>query len=318
MVLTRIDKSQLKIGMFVEAIEGTWQDHPSIGRRFTVKDGQQIEMIRNSNVSAIFINTALGNMNTGTSGFPSRSAKNIRNASKQEKFETAKKIHGQAVEARNLMEGLFTGRNLSPDAFKPLAGDISQAMEENPSLYIGMSRLRSRDTATFVHSLAVAALLLHFARSLDMDETTVHHLCMAGLLHDLGKLTIPKSILQKQGPLTAAERAMVERHPENGYQLLLEHHAMPQLVLDICRSHHERLDGKGYPERLTADRISPEVRMSTICDVFDALTSTRPYKKGWSSQQALSWMMDREDQFDKALLWRFVLSLDPEMTKGII
>ncbi|WP_288425740.1 HD-GYP domain-containing protein [uncultured Agrobacterium sp.] len=316
MVVTRIDKHQLKIGMFVEAMEGAWQDNPTLGRRFTIKDGQQLAIIQGSKVSGVFINTALGNCNIGT-GAP-LPCKSIKTATRQDKMQMAGKISGQADEAKTLIQSVFEGRDLTVEAFTPLAADIGRTMEENPSLFIGMSRLRSRDTATFVHSLAVAALLMHFARSMEMDEATLQLLCMAALLHDLGKLAIPKQILHKQGPLTPEERALVEQHPEIGYRQLQEHPATPQLVLDICRSHHERLDGKGYPERLSAADIGTEVRMCTICDVFDALTSARSYKKGWSSQQALSWMMAREDQFDKALLWRFVLSLDPEMTKGII
>ncbi len=316
MVVTRIDKSQLKVGMFVEALEGAWQDNPKLGRRFTVRSGQEIEIILNSNISAVFINTALGR-DISSSYHPS-GCRNITTATKQDKFETARKIHGHAAEARSLIEDVCLGRTITMEAFTPLVSDVARTMEENPSLYIGMSRLRFRDSATFVHSLAVAALLLHFGRSMHMDDETIEHLCMAGILHDIGKLTIPKQVLQKQGPLNAAERKLIEQHPERGYELLSSHLSMPKLVLDICRSHHERLDGKGYPDRLGAEQISVEVRMSTICDVFDALTSTRPYKKGWSSQQALSWMMCREDQFDKTLLWQFILSLDPEMTKGIL
>lgn len=315
MVVTRIDKSQLKIGMFVEAIEGAWQDSPTLGRRFTVRSGNEIDIIQRSNISAVFINTALGRPIEHSHG---SGARNIASATKQDRIETSLKIKGQAAEARSLIEDVCLGRTITVEAFTPLVTDVARTMEENPSLYIGMSRLRFRDSATFVHSLAVAALLLHFGRSMHMDDETVEHLCMAGILHDIGKLTIPLNILQKQGPLNTAERYTVEEHPERGYQLLSTHGRMPALVLDICRSHHERLDGKGYPNRLSADEISTEVRMSTICDVFDALTSTRPYKKGWSSQQALSWMMCREEQFDKALLWQFILSLDPEMTKGIL
>nr|MDX8318716.1 HD-GYP domain-containing protein [Agrobacterium sp. rho-8.1] len=315
MVVTRIDKSQLKIGMFVEAVEGAWQDSPTLGRRFTVRSGQEIEIIQNSNVSGIFINTALGRDNAKAY---SPNGKNITTATKLEKWETARKIQGHAAEAKSLIEDVCHGRTITVESFTPLVSDVARTMEENPSLYIGMSRLRFRDSATFVHSLAVAALLLHFGRSMQMDDETVQLLCMAGILHDIGKLTIPVEILNKQGPLTTTERRLIEQHPERGYELLSTHVNLPRLVLDICRSHHERLDGKGYPDKLVAEQLGPEVRMSTICDVFDALTSARPYKKGWSSQQALSWMMTREDQFDKALLWHFILSLDPEMTKGIL
>lgn len=316
MVVTRIDKSQLKVGMFVEAIEGAWQDSPTLGRRFTVRSGNDIDLIQKSNISAVFINTALGRNATCSS--QNTGGRNLTTATKEEKLETALKIKGQAAEARSLIEDVCQGRTITPEAFTPLVTDVARTMEENPSLYIGMSRLRFRDSATFVHSLAVAALMLHFARSMQMDEDTVQQLCIAGILHDIGKLTIPLQVLQKQGPLNARERGLIEQHPERGYRILSANPSMSSLVLEICRSHHERLDGKGYPDRLAADKISTEVRMSTICDVFDALTSTRPYKKGWSSQQALSWMMCREDQFDKTLLWRFVISLDPEMTKGIL
>lgn len=316
MVVTRIEKSQLKIGMFIEAMEGAWMDNPTVGRRFTLRTGQELDIILNSNVSGIFINTALGR-DLSQPSQPSRH-RTIANSTRQEKYETARKIRGQAAEANALIEEVWQGRTVTLETFTPLIGDVAKALEENPSLYIGMSRLRFRDSATFAHSLAVGALLLHFGRSLHLDDDVVQQLCMAGILHDIGKLNVPTEILRKQGPLTLAERSLMEKHTLDGFSLLSQNERMPQLVLDICRSHHERPDGKGYPDRLKGDEISFEVRMSTICDVFDALTSTRQYKKGWSSQQALSWMLCREDQFDKALLWQFVLSLDPEMTQGIL
>ena len=306
--------------MFIEAIEGAWQDAPAMGRRFTVRDGQQLALIQNSKISGVFINTALSKCalpgevaEIGKGRRPS-----LRQASRQEKLAVASRLCTQADQAKALLQGVFEGRDVRLESFAPLAQDIGRTMEENPTLFIGMSRLRSRDTATFIHSLSVSALLLHFARFLDMDEADVQHLCIAGLLHDLGKLAIPTEVLHKHGPLNAEERVLVEQHPDLGHRLLSRQQGIPAVVLDICRRHHERLDGKGYPDRLVATDLSLEVRMSTICDVFDALTAARSYKKGWSSQQALGWMLQREGQFDKALLCRFILSLDPEMTQGII
>jgi len=317
LVIKRIDKNQLEIGMFVEAIEGPWQNDSSVGRRFVVKDATQLASILNGKVSGVFINTALGN-NTVRDSSARPASKSMKSATKEEKLLVAQQIHSQADETRTLLQGVFEGKDISIDAFTPLADDVGRTMDENPSLFMGMSRLRSRDTATFVHSLSVAALLVHFARSLDMDEKTVQLLCIAGLLHDVGKLAIPIHILHKQGPLDAEERIIVQNHTEQGHRILKKQEGMPQIVLDICLSHHERLDGKGYPNGIKSNKISNEVRMSTICDVFDALTSARSYKKGWSSQQALTWMMAHEEQFDRTLLRRFIISLDPEMTKGVI
>lgn len=315
MTVTKIDKSQLKVGMFVEAIEGAWQDSSTLGRRFVIRSGEEIDLICNADGGSVFINTALGCSPSGWT--PPASGRNLTNATRQDRLEAATKIQGHAATAKSLISDICQGRAVTLQAFKPLVDDVARTMDENPSLYIGMSRLRSRDSATYMHSVAVGALLLHFGRSKGMDEETVQHLCMGGMLHDIGKLSIPKNILQKQGVLNTDERKLVERHTSLGHALLSTSKDLPQLVLDICRSHHERLDGNGYPEQLKADAIRTEVRMSTICDVFDALTSTRPYKKGWSSQQALSWMMCREDHFDKELIWQFVLSLDPEMTRGL-
>jgi len=317
LVIKRIDKKQLKIGMFVEAIEGPWRDDPAMGRRFLVKTAEQLAAIVNGNVSGVFINTALGKPRGASDSIVSEQ-KTLRNATRQEKLRIAHAINHQSEEAKGLIQGVFDGQDVSVAAFAPLSDDIGRTMDENPSLFIGISRLRSQDTATFVHSLSVAALMVHFARSMEMDESIVQLLCVAGLLHDVGKLAIPKQILHKQGPLNADERVQIEQHPELGYEILKKQSDMPELVLEICRSHHERIDGKGYPQGLSGTRISPEVRMSTICDVFDALTSARSYKKGWSAQHALSWMMDREEQFDRTLLRRFILSLDTEMTKGLL
>ncbi|MBN8949075.1 MULTISPECIES: HD-GYP domain-containing protein [unclassified Rhizobium] len=319
MPIVKIDKSQLTLGMFIEAVEGIWTAERNVGRRFKVEDLTQIEAIRNSNISGIFINTDLGAQSDAAAAAPGPQTAGRYKLSPRARLQEMKwNVQRNLSLAKRLMEDIRTGRQTSPDSFAPIVTDIARAMRENPSLYLGMTRLRAQDTATYTHSLAVAALLWNFSLALELEQGLAELLCLAGLLHDIGKLLIPQAILQKQGPLDPPERRVMESHAEKGAQLLDRMETLPPLLADICRHHHERPDGSGYPDRLSGADLSLYVRMTTICDVFDALTASRPYKKGWSSQEALKWMLTCQGQFDKALLWKFMLSLEPQLTRGIL
>ena len=130
---------------------------------------------------------------------------------------------------------------------------------------------------------------------------------MAGLLHDLGKAHMDPAILNKPGRLTDEEFAHMKAHPRASYDLLSGSTDMDSAVLDACLHHHERLDGRGYPDGLAGDDISLLARMTAICDVYDAITSDRPYKKGWTPPESLRRMAEWTDgHLDKRLFETFV------------
>lgn len=151
--------------------------------------------------------------------------------------------------------------------------------------------------------------MVHLGRSIRADENTIQLLGMGGLLHDVGKVKTPLSILNKASRLTGPEMALVRQHPVQGYELLSRQGDIPDVVLDICMHHHERLDGKGYPKGLSGGEITLPVRIASICDVYDALTSTRPYKQAWAPRDAAEFMFKQKDQFDQTLLRCFFRSL---------
>ena len=188
---------------------------------------------------------------------------------------------------------------------------LSQAAEDNAGVWsdstvvaLEVTRLKSKDQTTYVHSLAVSGMMTLLARSLEMDEQTTGILGVAGMLHDIGKLLIPNEILTKPGKLTDQERLVIRNHPEAGCRLLQTYPDLPPVVLDICRLHHEALDGSGYPLGLKQKDLSVPVRLSTVCDVFEALTSVRPYKRPWTSTEALNWMFARPHLFDRKMVIR--------------
>jgi HD-GYP domain-containing protein (c-di-GMP phosphodiesterase class II) len=178
---------------------------------------------------------------------------------------------------------------------RPLAGDLLGAelvaAEEaflGPRVRSLMLRLAEKDAYTEGHTRRVGLRAVQVAEALELSPRRLRNLAMGGLLHDMGKLSVPDTILQKPGPLTAEEYAVIRSHPEWGEQLLAELGGFSSGVRRLVLDHHERLDGDGYPRGLSGDEIGLETRILTVCDVYDALISTRVYRAAWSEEAALA------------------------------
>lgn len=158
---------------------------------------------------------------------------------------------------------------------------------------------------TYRHCLLMAGLVAAFVVSLGFNAADCARVTGAAILHDVGKAWLPAAILDKPGPLTAAEHAVMRTHVEIGYRLLLKQGDHHPTTLDVVRHHHEYLDGSGYPLGLRGREIRDEVRIATLCDLFAALIERRAYKPALSSSQALDLMAPMTAQLDQDLLDRF-------------
>ncbi|MEZ2223353.1 HD-GYP domain-containing protein [Rhizobium sp. RCC_161_2] len=176
----------------------------------------------------------------------------------------------------------------------------------NAGALIAVAKLKQKDEVTFLHSLAVSALMVAFGRALGHDEEDVRLFGLGGLVHDLGKMALPDAILANTGKLTAGEMDLVRTHPRQGYEMISHLENSRQEVLDICLYHHEKFDGSGYPCGLAGKEIPYEARLAAICDVYDALTTVRPYKPAWSQGEAVNMMMRSPGHFDPNLLSAFM------------
>jgi HD-GYP domain-containing protein (c-di-GMP phosphodiesterase class II) len=148
---------------------------------------------------------------------------------------------------------------------------------------------------------------------LRFTPSALRDLAVGGLLHDIGKLSLPRAILQKPGKLTDAEYLQIQRHPELGAQILTQLGGFSVGVATLVTDHHERLDGSGYPHRLAGDERSDAARILGVCDVYDALISTRVYRAAWSDSDAIRYL--REDaavQFDQRVVDALALVLERE------
>jgi HD-GYP domain-containing protein (c-di-GMP phosphodiesterase class II) len=159
-------------------------------------------------------------------------------------------------------------------------------------------RLAQKDEATEGHTRRVAMLSVQVGEALGLPAARLRGLALGGLLHDMGKLSVPSAVLKKPGALDDDEFAEIRKHPEAGVRLLRELGGFPDRVLRLVLDHHERLDGSGYPRGLTAEELDLETRVLAVCDVYDALVSDRVYRSAWTPERALA-LLANENQFDQ-------------------
>ena len=196
---------------------------------------------------------------------------------------------------------------------RPLAGDLrASQLVEHEATFLGgrvraiMALLGDKDPSTEGHTRRVALMAVAIGERLGLAEGRLRQLALGGLLHDVGKLSVPLAILNKPGRLTEEEFAEIRRHPGAGRELLSELGGFPKLVLELVESHHERLDGAGYPNRVPAGELDIAVRILTVADVYDALTADRVYREAWTSERALALLTDESG-----------LAFDPECVAAL-
>lgn len=191
----------------------------------------------------------------------------------------------------------------------PLVEEISASIKRNEGALISLVRLKNQDDYTYMHSVAVCAMMTALAKELGLGDAEIRQAGLAGLMHDIGKAAVSLDILNKPGALTDQEFAKVKLHPEEGYALLLKAGIDDPVTLDVCLHHHEKVDGSGYPKQLKGDQISLLAKMGAVCDVYDAVTSNRPYKDGWEPGVSLQRMAQWKNHFDQTVFKAFVKSV---------
>ncbi|SDK91694.1 HDIG domain-containing protein [Pseudomonas delhiensis] len=326
-MLKRIHTDQVRLGMFIQSLEGNWLSHPFWKTRFMLENPGDLRALQNSGVQWLWIDDARGLGVTGTADAqapaqsPAAPAAGIAGLviepvieppppSYPDEFHEAARI---LERSRKTLIGLFhearMGRAIDLDLCLPLVEDICASLARDASALISLARLKNKDEYTYMHSVTVCALMVALARQLGLDVEAQREAGLAGMLHDIGKMAMPPAILNKPGKLDEAELAIMRTHPERGHEILRQHTRLSAQVLDVCLHHHERYDGTGYPHRLAGNQISLLARMAAICDVYDAITSDRPYKCAWEAAGSLARMASWEGHFDPQLFQAFVKAI---------
>ncbi len=320
-MLKTISTRQVRLGMHIHELKGAWVDHPFWKSKFIIDNPKDLAKLQTSVIKQVVIDISKGlDVEVSQSQQAAPAAENlivkpeepliVKKISAAEETQAARRLINAS---RKAVEGMFSdvrmGKAVSAEAVMPLVDDIAASIERNQSALISLARLKTQDDYTYMHSVAVCALMTALAKQLGLDDTSVKQAGLAGLLHDLGKAAIPLEILNKPGALTDEEFKLVKLHPEKGHALLIEAGITDEVTLDVCLHHHEKMDGSGYPHRLMGDKISLFAKMGAICDVYDAVTSNRPYKSGWEPGESLKKMASWKGHFDLEILKAFVKSV---------
>lgn len=239
---------------------------------------------------------------------------------KAEARKQAEKLYSEAkILQVKLLDALKNGEIVDIAPLEEMADEMVDSIFKNPDAMVFLSRIREKDTYLMEHSLNVGMLLANFGRFLKLSRQVIKELLVGGLLHDTGKVMIPDEILHKPGRLTVDEFEIMKKHVEYSIQFLDKAEGITKVMRTVAANHHERLDGLGYPRGLKGLELCLISRISTIVDVFDALTADRCYKKGMPATQAFRILLQGSGtQFDETLVKKFIKCMGIHPTGSLV
>lgn len=337
-MLKKIPIKQLRLGMFIQELGGRWIDHPFWRKAFKLAKPEDLKTLLESGVPDVVIDTDKGLDVEAAPAAPTAPATvaqqapvppepaaqdptpTIPRVSYEQELAQAKQIQGKAKRAvTNLFNEARLGKAIDVRAVAPLVDEINQSIERNAGALLSIVRLKTADDYTYLHSVAVCALMTSLGQRLGLEGEELHQVGLGGLLHDVGKMGMPMDVLNKPGKLTDDEFTIIKSHPVHGWDILKAAQVTEAIPLDVCLHHHEKTDGSGYPERLSGEQISLHARMGAVCDVYDAITSDRPYKRGWDPAESIKRMAEwRNGHFDEKIFQAFVRTIGIYPTGALV
>ncbi|MES2675661.1 MAG: HD-GYP domain-containing protein [Pseudomonadota bacterium] len=326
----KIHISELTIGMFVSKLDRPWLETPFLMQGFVVETLEDIDTIAQYSEHVWIDAVQHVWVAPEERGLLKSSPKKINYVNKVDaklEHQHADGIYRVARQlTRSFLDDIRLGGVINTKEAKAMVKDCVDSILRNPDALIWMSKMRSQDEYTAEHSLNVCIYCIAFGRHLGMSEADLEKVGLCGLLHDVGKMRIPLEVLNKPERLTDKEFKIMKAHTVHGRNLLMASPGIPNSVIDVAYSHHEKMDGSGYPRQLPPSGISEFARIIAIVDAYDAMTADRCYSESRPSTEALKIIFkDRGTHFDERLALEFIkcIGLYPpgtlvELVNGLI
>lgn len=307
-----IPASRARVGMHVVELDRPWEQVPVLFQSFVITHPEQAETLRTHCQWITVERTAW------TEQIAQEAIAHLKATAAGSDFEAKKPLADELPHANRryreaqkyideLLDNVAKGNELPLEDARTVVRNCISSINSNPNAMFWLTRIRHRDAYTAEHCVRVGILTITFGRFIGLDINELETVGLCGILHDVGKMRVPPEVLNKPGALTSEEWEIMRAHPELGFKLLNSDHQLEPAVLQAALSHHERLDGKGYPHALEASAITRFTRMVTIVDAYDAMTSDRVYRKGMPTSEALAILYKhRGSQFDEQLVEAFI------------
>lgn len=296
--LTQIDVEDLKIGMFISDLDRPWQETNFLFQGFELKTEADIAAVQ-AQCRYVFVDVSKQTMilqprirdishpNVESSGQETAH----RHARFKEEIYHASHVHRQvSTVVKSFMQEVSLGNGIDVALAKEAVAACVDSIITSPDVMLWLTQLKKRDEYTSQHSMNVAILAIALGRQLNFSTAELNHLGMCGMMHDMGKMRVPLEVLNKPARLNSDEAKIMKAHTTLGWKLLMSSHDMYGGAIDAAYSHHERLDGTGYPRGLKAEQISQYAKIIAIADMYDAVTSDRVYQDGRTHLEAISLM----------------------------
>jgi len=316
--LKKISVNNLIPGMYFSGFDGPWIDNPFWKNKFLITNLKEVTQAQTSGFEHCWIDVSKGKdvQESSLTAEEHELLSDIASGLSEESLdllyevEDAKRLYDQAKEiTQTMFKQVRLGKAIDTAECLRLVDEIAASVTRGSSILTSVVRLKQADEYSYIHSVAVCALMVSLGKTLGMDDASCKEAGLAGYLHDVGKAFIPLEVLNKPGKLTDQEFRIVQRHPTLGYEYLRGDPKVPDYASTVCLHHHEKLDGSGYPGKQQGNAITVYARMAAICDVYDAITSDRPYKQGWDPAESIAQMASWDGHFDRPMFLAFVRTL---------
>ena len=326
----KIHISELMIGMYVSKLDRPWLETPFLMQGFIVETLDDIDTIA-AYAEHVWIDAVR------QVWIPPEERAQLKSSTKKVNYVNkvdVKLEHQQALGVyraarqltRTFLDDVRLGGVINTKEAKATVKDCVDSILRNPDALIWMSKIRSQNEYTAEHCLNVCIYSIAFGRHLGMSEADLEKIGLCGLLHDVGKMRIPNEVLNKPASLTEKEFKIMKAHTVHGRNLLMASPGIHDSAIDVAYSHHEKIDGTGYPRQLPSSGISEFSRIVAIVDAYDAMTADRCYSESRPSTEALKIIFkDRGTHFDERLALEFIkcIGLYPpgtlvELVNGLI
>ncbi len=327
--------SQLTIGMYVIELDRPWLETPFQFQGFEIKSKAEIQAIRNV-CEYVYIDLTKKKKGSPNASISSPSSIHSYLAygpppQKLGEFEheinrAAEVYEETEIVISDFMEKIAKGGGIDTKLAKQAVAACVNSVLHSPDAMLWMTQLKNKDKYTAQHSMNVCVLSIVLGRHLNLSEMALNNVGLCGMMHDMGKMLVPLEILNKPGALEPHEMQIMQSHTNLGYELLKSSQDMYPGAVEVAWTHHERLDGKGYPRQISNNIISHFSKIVTVVDMYDAITSDRVYQKGRTHLEATNILTNMSgSHLDPLLVIKFIESLGVyppgcvvEMTNGCI
>jgi HD-GYP domain-containing protein (c-di-GMP phosphodiesterase class II) len=329
MAVKKISSAEVKIGMFIASLDRPWIETPFLFQGFTVRKKSEIEKLKSLCRDVYImapdeeIELSGGCVRTNCEADNSRLVGRRQYQVTQHPREALREARHSHEQITNLLQDIETvlreDGELDVKVVKTSVDVMVDSIERNPDAFIWLTRIKKFDSHIYKDSLSASVWATTLGRELGLERDKLNDLAMGVMLMDIGKTALPGKLLSKAGRLSDDEWALMKSHVEHGMRIVSKDGEVSPDVIEIIRTHHERLDGSGYPAALSGNKIPLLGQIAGLIDFYTAVTSTRPYARAVSPSTATYMLYQQQGRlFSELLVQKFIYALSTYPTGSLV